>query len=170
MQVLWKTQLRLPVSGPNFKPETSPEHNGGQLIARRRSSGVSGSVSFDDCSWYATALPALRLQRLLAASSDISATSCAWPKLLQFPVGTSILKPLHVQMSWRTNGVKACYTFPIRVQEAVDLSTHNNVPSSGMPWLASNTPCGYRIRNQVPKTILWLNLYRTAYTNSATCI
>jgi hypothetical protein len=153
-----------------LNPGPPPEHNGRQLITRRRSSDVFGSVSFDDCSWYATAFPALQLTRLLAASSDIGATSYAWPKLLLFPVGTSILEPVHAQMSWRTNGVKACYTFPIRVQGVVDLSTHNNVPSSGVPWLASNTPCGCRIINQVPKIILCLNLYRTAYKNSATCI
>jgi hypothetical protein len=76
-----------------------PEYNAGQLITRRRSSGVFGSVSFDNCSWYATAFPALHLTRILAARSDISATSYARPKLLQFPGDTDILEPLHAQMS-----------------------------------------------------------------------
>lgn len=59
----------------------------------------------------------------------------------------------------------ACYTFPICVQEVVEFSTRSNLPSSGVPWLASQTPRGYRIINQVPKIILCLNLYGRAYTN-----
>jgi len=115
-----------------------PEYNAGQLITRRRRSGVFGSASFDNYSWHATAFPALQLTRILAASSGISATSYAWPKLLQSPVDTGILEPLHAQMSWPT-------TFPIRVQKVVDLSTRSHLSSSGVPWLASHTPCGYRI-------------------------
>ena len=54
-----------------------PEYNAVQLITRRRRSGVFGSASFDNYSWHATAFPAPQLTRILAASSDISATSYA---------------------------------------------------------------------------------------------
>lgn len=65
-----------PSPGLILKPGP-PEYNAGQLITRQRSSGIFGSISFDNCSWYATAFPALQLTGIPAASSDISATSYA---------------------------------------------------------------------------------------------
>lgn len=54
------------------------EYKAGQLITRRRRSGVFGSVSIDKCPWYATVFPALQL----TASSDISTTHMPDPNRL----------------------------------------------------------------------------------------